>query len=113
MAAARKSSRTASSPPPAASAPASGWTFLTNHTHVLVCLTDDPGLRLRDIASRVGVTERAVQRIIVDLEAGGVLTRTREGRRNRYTIEKRVRLRHPLERHCAVGPMLEWIRGGR
>lgn len=113
MPAARKSSRTAPRPPAAAPPPSPGWTFLTNHTHVLVCLADDPGLRLRDIAARVGVTERAVQRIVAELEAGGVLTRTREGRRNRYSIEKKVRLRHPLEHHCAVGAMLEWIRDGR
>ena len=112
MPAAKKKSPVPAPRPPAAPAPA-GWTFLTNHTHVLVCLADDPGLRLRDIAARVGVTERAVQRIVAELEAGGVLTRTREGRRNRYTIEARVRLRHPLEQHCEVGTMLEWIRGGR
>lgn len=116
MPAAKKMSPRRTAPPPAApvAAPASaGWTFLTNHTHVLVCLADDPGLRLRDIAARVGVTERAVQRIVAELEAGGVLTRTREGRRNRYSIAARVRLRHPLEQHCEVGTMLEWIRGGR
>lgn len=113
MPAAKKASRTATRTPAVEAPVSAGWTFLTNHTHVLVCLADDPGLRLRDIAARVGVTERAVQRIVAELEAGGVLTRTREGRRNRYAIEARVRLRHPLERHCQVGAMLEWIRSGR
>jgi len=99
-------------PGPLPTAPG-GWTFLTNHTHVLVCLADDPGLRLRDVAARVGLTERAVQRIVAELEAGGVLTRERDGRRNRYTIEGRVPLRHPLEQHCDVGTMLGWIRNRR
>lgn len=57
------------------------WTFLTNHAHVLNCIADDPESRLRDIAARVGITERAAQAIVSDLEAGGYLTRTRAGRR--------------------------------
>jgi hypothetical protein len=114
MPASKKSPPPAARPTPAAPPPASaGWTFLTNHTHVLVCLADDPGLRLRDVADRVGLTERAVQRIVAELEAGGVLTRTREGRRNRYAIEGGVPLRHPLEQHCDVGTMLRWIRNRR
>jgi predicted transcriptional regulator len=112
MPAAKKSPRTAARRPAEVSPPA-GWTFLTNHTHVLVCLAEDPGLRLRDVAARVGVTERAVQRIVAELEAGGVLTRTREGRRNRYTIDGRIPLRHPLENHRDVGALLRWILGGR
>lgn len=99
-----------------------GWTFLTNHTHVLVCLAGDSELRVRDLAQQVGITERAVQRILADLEAGGVLEREREGRRNRYHIREKSTLRHPLEAHCAVGDLLAWIleqrraaarRGGR
>ena len=112
MPSAKKSPRTAKGRPAEAPSPA-GWTFLTNHTHVLVCLAEDPGLRLRDVAARVGVTERAVQRIVAELEAGGVLTRTREGRRNRYTIDGRIPLRHPLEEHRDVGALLRWILGGR
>ena len=89
--------------------PSLGFTYLSNHTHVLVCLAGDPEMRLRDIADQVDITERAVQRIIVDLEAAGVLQREREGRRNRYFIEKSARLRHPLEAHCTVGGLLDWV----
>jgi len=112
MPSAKKSPRTTRRPSVPVPPPA-GWTFLTNHTHVLVCLSEDPGLRLRDVAARVGVTERAVQRIVAELEAGGVLTRTREGRRNRYTIDGSIPLRHPLEEHRDVGALLRWILGGR
>jgi len=82
------------------------WSFLTNHSHVLFCLSQDPGLTLRDVATKVGITERAVQRIVLELEAGGVLTRMREGRRNRYTIDPSVPLRHSLESHRTVGELL-------
>jgi predicted ArsR family transcriptional regulator len=93
---------------PAASAPA-GWTFLSNHAHVLLILAADPQLRLRDIADRVGITERAVQKIIAELEAGAVLTRTREGRRNRYTIHADRPLRHPVEAHRTVGDLIRMV----
>lgn len=89
---------------------APGFTHLTNHTHVLVALDRDPESRVRDLAVIVGVTERAVQRIIADLEAAGVLTRERRGRRNRYRISRRSRLRHPLEEHCTIGGLLDWVR---
>ena len=92
-----------------ASAP--GFTHLTNHTHVLVALDRDPESRVRDLASVVGITERAVQRILAELEEEGVLSRERLGRRNRYRINRRSRLRHPLEKHCTVGGLLEWVRG--
>jgi DNA-binding transcriptional ArsR family regulator len=75
----------------------SRWTFLTNHTHILLCLARDPELRIRDIAELVGITQRAVQRILVELEEGGALTHTREGRRNRYQVNLDCPLRHPLE----------------
>ncbi|MDX6767132.1 MAG: winged helix-turn-helix domain-containing protein [Candidatus Methylacidiphilales bacterium] len=88
-----------------------GFTYLSNHAHVLVCLNQDPEMRLRDIAVSVGITERAVQRIIAELEAAGSLRHEREGRRNRYEIQKRSRLRHPLESHCTVGGLLDWITG--
>jgi DNA-binding IclR family transcriptional regulator len=97
-----------SSIPKAGASPAA-WTFLTNHTHVLVCLAGDSELRVRDLAQQVGITERAVQRILADLEAAGVLEREREGRRNRYHIREKATLRHPLESHCAVGDLLAWI----
>lgn len=73
------------------------WTFLTNHTHVLVCITRDPSITMRVVADQVGITERAVQRIVQELEEGGYLTRSRHGRRNAYHIESGRPLRHPLE----------------
>jgi predicted ArsR family transcriptional regulator len=99
---------------PATAAATPGFTYLTNHTHVLVALDADPEARVRDLAATVGITERAVQRIIVDLETVGALERHRTGRRNRYRIVRDGRLRHPLEAHCTVGGLLDWIRqGGR
>lgn len=77
--------------------PGNGWTFLTNHAHVLVCLARDPSLRLRDLAAAIGITERAVHRIVVELEAAGYLSRDRDGRRNHYEIHVDRPLRHPLE----------------
>lgn len=85
------------------------WTFLTNHSHVLVCLATDPFMRLRDVAARVGITERAVQRIVGDLERSGFLRRDREGRRNRYEIDLARPLRHPVEAHQTVGELLRSI----
>ena len=73
------------------------WTFLTNHAHVLVCISEDQSLRGRDIADRVGITERAVQAIIADLVADGYLTRYRVGRRNTYEVHADLPLRHPIE----------------
>ncbi len=85
------------------------WTYMTNHTHVLVCLAADSTLRVRDLALQVGITERAVQRIITDLENAGVLERERDGRRNHYQIREDATLRHPLEESCSVGGLLKWI----
>ena len=85
------------------------WTFFSNHTHVLLCLCKDPDSVLREVAARVGITERAVQRIVAELEEGGVVKRTRVGRRNRYTIREDVRLRHPIEAHRSVADLLEFI----
>ncbi|MGW0117974.1 helix-turn-helix transcriptional regulator [Streptomyces sp. NPDC003327] len=82
------------------------WTFLTNHARVLLWLARDPEVRLRDVAAGIGITERAVQLIVADLEAAGYLTRTRVGRRNRYTIDASVSLRHPLEADHPVGDLL-------
>ena len=82
------------------------WTFLTNHSHVLICLARDPTLRLRDLADRVAITERAVQGIVNDLETAGCLTRHREGRRNRYDIVTDRPMRHQVERQHAVGDLL-------
>lgn len=87
------------------------WTFLTNHSHVLVCLADDPELRIRDMAERVGITERATQRIVAELVEGGYLERTRNGRRNRYRVVLEEPLRHPLERAHTVGELLQAVAG--
>ncbi len=86
-----------------------GWTFLSNHTHVLVCLSADGEQTVRDVALKVGITERAVLRIVAELEQGGVLEREREGRRNRYRIHAGIPLRHPLEAHCRIGDLLALV----
>jgi len=82
------------------------WTFLTNHARVLFCLAEEPNLRLREAAERIGITERAVQRIVTDLEEAGILIRSREGRRNHYQINEAEALRHPNEAGCTVGHLL-------
>ncbi len=79
-----------------------GWTFLTNHAHVLICLAIDPQIRMREVAEKVGVTERAVQRIIADLEDGGYVERSRVGRRNHYAVKGERSLRHRVEGHRSV-----------
>ncbi|MEU7570170.1 MULTISPECIES: helix-turn-helix transcriptional regulator [unclassified Micromonospora] len=83
------------------------WTFLTNHGHVLLAIARNPTARLRDVADEVGVTERAAQAIVADLEAGGYLHRTRVGRRNEYTINPNGRFRHPAEADQQVGALLD------
>ncbi|KGE73409.1 helix-turn-helix transcriptional regulator [Spirochaeta lutea] len=83
-----------------------GWNYLSNHSHVLICLVQNPHARIRDIAARVQITERAVQRILQDLEAAGVITKEKQGRRNRYTINLEGHLRHPLESHARVRDLL-------
>lgn len=87
------------------------WTFLSNHGHVLLCIATEPELTLRDVASRVGITERAVQRIVSELEQAGVLEREREGRRNVYRINGALPLRHELESHRRVQDLIDLIRG--
>jgi predicted transcriptional regulator len=84
----------------------SAWTFLTNHSHVLICLDVSPQATLREVATSVGITERAVQRIVADLEAEGILIREKLGRRNQYRIEKGSPLRHPVEGHQTVRELL-------
>lgn len=83
------------------------WTFLTNHARVLLLLAEDPELRMRDIAARAGITERAVQRIVADLEAAGYLAHERVGRRNRYVVRRERPLRHPLQAGHAVADLLD------
>ena len=95
--------------------PARHWTFLSNHAHVLVCLAQYPDARLRDVALSVGITERAVQKIVSDLEEAGVIVRERAGRRNSYRLRLDVPLRHALESHKTVGTLLSLVldRAGR
>ena len=85
------------------------WTFLTNHGHVLVVLAMDPDARVRDVAERVGITTRAAQTILNDLQDGGYVKAERVGRRNRYTILTRAHLRHPMEAHVALADFLDAI----
>ena len=96
---------------PAATAAEAGrhWTFLSTHGHVLVCLARDPEARLRDVALAVGITERAVQKIVSDLEEAGVVERVREGRRNRYRLFLGQPLRHPIEAHRSIGALLGMV----
>ena len=82
------------------------WTFLTNHMHVLLCIARDPSTRLRDVATAVGITERAAQRIVGELEESGYLVRRREGRRNAYDLRTDRPLRHPLEQEHLIGELL-------
>ncbi len=86
------------------------WTFLTNHAHVLLCLVQNPSERIRDIALEVGVTERAIQRIIVELEADGYLEHIRDGRRNVYKVCSRKPLRHNVEKHRQVHDLIKLIK---
>jgi MarR family len=86
---------------------APSWTLLTNHAQVLVCIAHDPGIRLRDIGKRVGITERAAHRIVVELADAGYITRQRNGRRNHYTINAHLPLPEPIAREQNVGELLE------
>lgn len=83
------------------------WTFLTNHFHVLVCLSRDPTSRIRDLAEEVGITQRAVQRIIAELVQDRAIKINKDGRRNTYTINPKKRLRHPLESKHTIGEILD------
>jgi DNA-binding IclR family transcriptional regulator len=82
------------------------WTFLTNHAHVLLCVADNPNVRLRDVAVQVGITERAAQRIVTELEEAGYLEREREGRRNVYRLNTAMPLRHPLDSAHRIDELL-------
>ena len=88
---------------------ASRWTFLTNHAHVLALLHSNPQIVLRQVALEVGITERAVQRIIQELEEGGFIQREKVGRQNRYRVSTKERLRHPIEAHRTIGDLLKLI----
>src|SRR6059058_2716209 len=92
---------------------APGWTFLTNHAQVLVCIARDPGVRLRDVGERVGITERAAHRIVVELAEEGYITRQRNGRRNHYTINAHLPLPDTLAREQNIGKLLEVLTGAQ
>lgn len=89
------------------------WTFLTNHAHVLLCIAQDPGVRMREVAERVGVTERAVQRIVGELEEAGYLQRERDGRQNHYEVRSNLPFRHPIERDCEVSALIKMVLGAK
>ena len=86
------------------------WTLFSNHGHVLVCLARDSKARLRDVAVDVGITERAVQKIVRDLQDGGMVSVTKNGRRNNYRIHKKQNLRHDLEEHRTLRDFLSFVR---
>jgi DNA-binding IclR family transcriptional regulator len=86
------------------------WTFLTNHAQVLLCLADDPEIRLRDVAARVGITERATQRIVSDLAEAGYVQTTRIGRRNRYSVDREHAMRHTAQLGYDIGTLLKALR---
>jgi DNA-binding MarR family transcriptional regulator len=95
-----------------ASSETRAWTFVTNHAAVLLCVASDPKIRTRDIADRVGITERAAQRIVADLVEEGYVTRRRVGRRNVYEVQPARLMRHRLARHRQVGAFLELMLDG-
>ena len=86
------------------------WTFLTSHARVLICVAREPGIRLRDVAEEVGLTERATYRIVDELEAGGYLTRHRMGHRNFYEVHPETEMRHPMLADRRVGELLALFR---
>lgn len=91
----------------------SNWTLLSNHGHVLVCLSRDPEARLRDVATDVGITERAVQKIVRDLQDGGMISVSKSGRRNCYLIHKKQSLRHELEAACTLQDLIRVVNRNR
>lgn len=93
----------------APSAPAPSWTFLSNHAHVLLCLAQAADPTVREMAQRVGITERAVHRILAELEEGGYVTRQRDGRRNTYRVHSARPLRHPIEAHRTIGDLIDAV----
>jgi len=86
------------------------WTFLTNHAQVLLCIAQNSDIRLRDVAQTVGITERAAQRIVLDLVEANFLERQRNGRRNRYAINPNAEMRHAAQQGHPVGELLNLLR---
>jgi DNA-binding MarR family transcriptional regulator len=97
-------------PPPPSEPAESHWTLLTNHGHVLVCIARDPDILLFELATRVGIRERAAHRIVNDLVEAGYVERTKRGRRNHYTIRDGQPMRHPLEQMHNIGELLTTLR---
>jgi DNA-binding IclR family transcriptional regulator len=87
------------------------WSFLTNHARVLLCIAHDPGMRLRDIAARVGITERSAYGIVTDLADAGYVVKQKDGRRNRYEIQAHLPLREPASQEPAIGEVLALLAG--
>ena len=85
------------------------WRFVTNHTQVLLCIARDGNVRLRDVAEKVGITERAAQRIVADLVEAGFVERKKVGRRNHYSIDRRAKMRHPAQENQAIGDLLDLL----
>jgi hypothetical protein len=92
---------------------AHSWSFLTNYAQVLLCIAQDPGIRLREIGEAVGITERAAHRIVGELVADGYISRKRNGRRNQYTIRSHLPLPDPLAREQRIGDLLAVLSEGR
>jgi hypothetical protein len=89
------------------------WKFLTNHARVLLCLARDPGVRLREVAAGLGITERSAQTIVADLAAAGYVVKHKYGRRNRYQIQAHLPLPEPASPESAIGDVLALLMGGR
>jgi DNA-binding IclR family transcriptional regulator len=87
----------------------SDWSFLTNHARVLVCISHDPGARLRDIADTIGITERSAYGIVTDLAEAGYVVKEKDGRRNRYRIQTHLPLREAITRERTIGEVLDLL----
>jgi predicted ArsR family transcriptional regulator len=89
--------------------PSASWTFLTNHTQVLICIDQDVDITLRDVANKVGITERAAQRIVADLVEEEIIDRRRIGRRNHYLVNRGAAMRHAAQANLQIGPLLDLL----
>jgi hypothetical protein len=87
------------------------WNFLTNHARVLLCIARDPGVRLREVAAGLGITERSAQAIVADLTAAGYVAKQKHGRRNRYQIQEHLPLPEPASQEPAIGDVLALLVG--
>ena len=87
----------------------SSWTFLTNHTQVLICIAEDVDITLREVANKVGITERAAQRIVADLVEAEIIDRRRVGRRNHYLVNRGAAMRHAAQANHQIGPLLDLL----